>query len=230
MARQCVALWWVGGLLLGLLAAGTPQATADSQGVRVTLDGVEVPLDVPGEIRDGRTLVPFRAIFEALGASVEWDAPTRTVTAVKGTDSLKLTVDSAVVEWRRSLITVDVPPVIVDGRTLVPLRFVGQALGLHVSWDGAARTVHLETEPENELLGQGIHLVHAKSCMVCHRIHGVGGQIGPVLNGVTDRYSEEWLRVWLRNPQAVRDGSRMPNFQFTEEEISAVLEYLRTLN
>lgn len=218
-------------LLMGTAWFGAPWAMvrAESTGVQVTLDGVEIPLDVPGEIRDGRTLVPFRPIFEALGASVQFDPVSQTVTAQRGQDTLLLTVGSRVVEWRRSIIQVDVAPVIVDGRTLVPLRFVAQALGLHVRWDAATSTVHLETEPDNALLAQGIRIVHAKGCMVCHSINGSGGQIGPALNGVTERHNDAWLREWLHDPQATREGSRMPNFHFTDDEISAVVEYLKTL-
>lgn len=61
-------------------------------------------------------------------------------------------------------------------------------------------------------------------------MHGVGGIIAPELNGVTDRYSDEWLRTWLRNPQAVREGSRMPNFQFSDDEITAVIRFRKTLD
>jgi len=205
-------------------------ARADEGGVRVVVDGSELKLDVPGQIRDGRTLVPFRAIFERLGADVTWDPKKKVIEASRGVDSVKLTVGSRVVEWRRSIIQVDTAPVIVDGRTMVPLRFVAQALGLHVRWESKTRTVYLESKPDNALLAEGIHQVHMKSCMVCHTINGAGGQVGPVLNGVVDRYGEEWLTRWLKDPQAVRYGSRMPNFHFSDQEIEAVVEYLKTLH
>jgi cytochrome c2 len=224
-----VKRWIPGWLLFLLFLLSGPAVRAEEQPVRVTLDGVEIQLDVPGEIREGRTLVPFRPILEALGAEVSWDPAKQTVSAKRGIDTVVMTVGSPVVEWRLSLIQVDVAPVIVNGRTLVPLRFLAQAMGLHVRWDEEARTVHLETQPEDRVLGQGIRLVHEKSCMVCHTINGAGGHVGPVLNGVTDRHDEAWLHTWLRDPQAVREGTRMPNFHFTEDEISAVVEYLKTL-
>lgn len=223
----------VGAGLVLLLVTGlilnAAVVQADAGPVYVRLDGREVYLDVPGEIRDGRTLVPFRSIFEALGAEVSWDADNQTAAAQRGDDSLILTIGSRVVEWRGSLMKVDVPPVIVNGRTLVPLRLVAQALGLHVEWDGAGRTVHLATSPADRDLALGIRIVHEKGCMVCHSINGAGGQVGPSLNGVADRYGEEWLRTWMRNPQAVRTGSRMPNFRFSEEELTAVMSYLKTM-
>lgn len=223
-----------GAALLLMLAVSllftTAVVRAEAEPVYVTLDGQQLPLEVPGEIREGRTLVPFRALFEAVGAEVSWDPDTQTVTAMQGEDDLELTIGSQVVKWRGSLIKVDAPPVIVNGRTLVPLRLVAQAMGLHVRWDQSIRTVHLESSPADQDLARGIQVVHGKSCMVCHNINGAGGQVAPSLNGVVDRYGEEWLRTWLRNPQAVRDGSRMPNFHFTEEEITAVITYLETLD
>lgn len=205
-------------------------ARAEADPVYVTLDGRELALDVPGEVREGRTLVPFRALFEALQAKVVWDPDAQTVTAEQGEDSLVLTIGSQVVEWRGSLIKVDAPPIIVNGRTLVPLRLVAQAMGLHVRWDPSTRTVHLESSPADRDLARGLQVVRDKGCMVCHSINGAGGQVAPKLNGVADRYGAEWLRTWLRNPQAVRDGSRMPNYGFTEEEITAVITFLETLD
>lgn len=219
-----------GALILFITAVsmlwGTAVARAADGSVSVQLDGRAIGV---GEVREGRTLVPFRSIFEALGAKVAWDPKTQTVSAAQGDDTLVLTVGSRVVEWRGSLIKVDAPPVIVDGRTLVPLRLVAQALGLNVRWDDATRTVYLERYPDDPVLASGIRIVHDKGCMVCHSINGAGGQVGPVLNGVADRYGSDWLRTWLANPQAVRTGSRMPNFHFTGREIDAVVRYLERL-
>lgn len=228
-------LSWLIGIMAAAVAMGVAaapvaiRARAQEASVRVTLDGQELAFDVPGQIVGGRTMVPFRGIFEALGATVEWDPANRTVYAVRGRDTVKLTVGSRVVEWRRSIIQVDVAPVVIDGRTLVPLRFIGQALGIAVAWEGQARTVVLETRPADAVLARGIEIVHQKACMVCHTINGVGGNIGPILNGVTTRHDEDWLWVWLRDPQAVRAGSRMPTFGFTPEEIEAVVAFLKTL-
>lgn len=213
-----------------LTAVVLAQAGGAAPAVRVTLDGAELVFDIPGQIINNRTMVPFRGIFEALGATVDWDETTQTVTAVRGQDSVELTIASTVVKWRRSIIRADVAPVVVDGRTLIPLRFIGQALGTYVGWDGNTRTVILKRRPEDPVLARGIEVVHLNSCMVCHTIHGVGGNTGPVLNGVAQRYSEDWLRTWLRNPQAVREGSRMPNFGFSDPDIEAVIAFLRTLD
>lgn len=217
-------------LVLGIgLLLGTAAAQADGDSVSVTIDGEPLWMDVPGSIQEGRTLVPFRPIFEGLGAEVTWDPDSQTVTAERGEETLVLTIGSRVVEWRGSLIKVDAPPVIVNGRTLVPLRLVAQALGLYAQWDAPSRRVDLQTRPSDPVLASGIRIVHDKGCMVCHTINGAGGQVGPNLNGVTERYSQEWLRTWLHNPQGVRKGSRMPNFHFSDTEIDSVIIFLDTL-
>jgi len=117
----------------------------------VIVDGRILSLDVPPVIEEGRTLVPLRAIFETLGAEVEWDGATRTVTATKGETVIYLTIGDKRVRVGSQVVTLDVPGRIVNGRTLVPLRFVSESLGAQVHWDGATRVVTVKTPPKMEL-------------------------------------------------------------------------------
>ncbi|GBF32636.1 chitinase [Desulfocucumis palustris] len=111
--------------------AGTP---------KVVLDGNAINFDVPPTIEEGRTLVPLRAIFEALGANVGWDGATQTVTATKGQVAITLVIGGKAYKNNTEVI-LDVPAKVVNGRTLVPLRFVSEALGAGVDWDGNTETV-----------------------------------------------------------------------------------------
>jgi hypothetical protein len=86
------------------------------------------PFDVSPRIENGRTMVPLRAIFEALGAQIQWDETSKTVTAVKDSTTVKLTIDQKTAYNNCSPVALDVPGEIVDGRTLVPLRFVSIVL------------------------------------------------------------------------------------------------------
>ncbi len=92
-------------------------------------------------IENGRTLVPVRVIFEELGASVEWDDATRTVTAKKGGTTIQLQIDSNTMYKNNTAITLDVPAQIQGGRTLVPARAVSEAFNCKVDWDGDLQTV-----------------------------------------------------------------------------------------
>lgn len=107
---------------------------------RVLLDGQAIVFDVPPVIVEGRTLVPLRAIFEALGAEVGWDGNTQTVTATKATTEIKLIIGGQAYK-NGQLVTLDVPAKIVDGRTMVPLRFVSEAMGSQVDWDGNTQII-----------------------------------------------------------------------------------------
>jgi competence protein ComEC len=125
-------------LALAMLILGALPASAAP---RVLLDGVQLSFDVPPVIEQGRTLVPLRGIFEALGANVQWDSATRTVTATRGQTTIRLTIGLKTAHKNSVPVTLDVPAKIVSGRTLVPLRFVSESLDCRVDWDAKTQTV-----------------------------------------------------------------------------------------
>lgn len=119
--------------------------------VKVQLDGDYLDFtDADGEkvepqIINGRTIVPMRKIFETLGATVEWDGENRIVTGTKEDTEIKLQIGSNIatktVSGETKNIELDVTPTIVDGRTLVPVRFIAESLDKTVGWDSDNRTV-----------------------------------------------------------------------------------------
>lgn len=80
----------------------------------------------------------------------------------------------------------------------------------------------------------GSDIVAKKSCVTCHTIGANGGTVGPILNQISNRRTEDWLREWFTNPDALKPGTKMPNFQFSEKELDRLLAYLskmkRTIN
>lgn len=102
-------------------------------------------MDVPPTIINGRTMVPMRAIFEALGSQVQWNAASQSITATKGSIAINLQIGSTTATNNGTNVTLDVAPQIIDGRTLVPARFVSEALGAKVNWDAANRRVDITT-------------------------------------------------------------------------------------
>ena len=115
--------------------------------VTVTIDGVKVKFDVPPQIVEGRTLVPMRKIFESLGAKVTWIESDRSIIAIKDETIIAMTIDSDkmvvtdLISTNSETVILDVPPVIVDSRTMVPARAISESLGLKVDWDNNTRTV-----------------------------------------------------------------------------------------
>ncbi|MBR0089545.1 MAG: haloacid dehalogenase-like hydrolase [Clostridia bacterium] len=136
--------------LLSILAASAiavsmlPASFAANDDIKVIVDGTELVIseeDTKPFVEDGRTLVPMRAIFEALGATVEWDDATKTVTGVSDSGSVEMQVGSDTIKINGNDVPVDVPAQIVDGRTVVPVRVISEGLNCDVDWSQETRTV-----------------------------------------------------------------------------------------
>ncbi|MFY9174800.1 MAG: copper amine oxidase N-terminal domain-containing protein [Peptococcia bacterium] len=110
--------------------------------ISVTINGDKLSFDVPPVIENGRTLVPVRVIFEALGAEVTYNAASKTVAALKGDTVIILKIGGGA-NVNGKNIDLDVPAKIVDGRTLVPLRFISESLGATVNYDPATQSVKI---------------------------------------------------------------------------------------
>ena len=119
----------------------TPSNT--NSGITVTLNGKALQFDVQPQLINSRTMVPLRAIFEALGATVNCNDDTQTVTSSKDNTSISLTINSSTMYVNGSSITLDSPACIIDGRTLVPVRAISEAYGVNVEWQQATQTVVL---------------------------------------------------------------------------------------
>lgn len=116
-------------------------AVQQSNSITVTLNGVPLSFDQPPVLQNGRTLVPLRVIFEALGAEVLWNEDTQTIISTKGEKTVTLTVGSNILYTDGRAVTLDVPAQIINGRTLVPVRAVAESFDCGVDWNDAAQTV-----------------------------------------------------------------------------------------
>ena len=116
-------------------------AMAEETPVTVMVDGEYVKFDVQPTIIEGRTLVPVRAIFEALGAEVEWNGDTRTAVSSKGDTKVSVQIDNNVMKVNDADVVLDVPAQLIDNRTLVPVRAISEAYDCYVDWNGDKRTV-----------------------------------------------------------------------------------------
>ena len=126
-------------LISALTLALAMAAPAMAKTPEVYIDGEKLTFDVDPFIENDRTLVPLRGIFEKLGAIVSWDQDTTTVFAIRdrgeAQDSIVLQIDNPVAFVNSVATTLDVPAKVVQDRTFVPLRFVGEALNADVAWN-----------------------------------------------------------------------------------------------
>lgn len=132
-------------LVCALAATLVSAAPVSAQAIRVIVDGQAVVFDQPPVSIAGRLLVPLRGVFERLGAFVDWSPSTNTVTAVRSGTQIQLQIGSRQAFVNGNPTVLDIPPMVVRGRTLVPLRFISEALGAQVDWDRAARTVYISS-------------------------------------------------------------------------------------
>lgn len=102
--------------------------------VPVYVDGKQIQTDVPAQIIEGRTMLPIRAIFENLGLEVQWDGDTKQAIGSKENTHILLKVGENTALVNGKEVSLDVPALIVDGRTLAPVRFVAESCGYEVVW------------------------------------------------------------------------------------------------
>ncbi|WP_068784041.1 C40 family peptidase [Paenibacillus phocaensis] len=125
-------------------ASPTPQTASISTGrIAIELDGKLLQPKTPPTLVNGSVLLPIRDVFEALGAKLGWDDASKTVTATKGPMTLVYRIGDTTAQLNGQTLTLPVPGQIKNGYTLVPLRFVSEALGCEVVWDGDHRTVRI---------------------------------------------------------------------------------------
>lgn len=119
-------------------------ASADND-VKVVVNKKQLNLDVQPIILNDRVMVPLRAIFEELNVEVQWDQVNKIVTGIKDDVKIELTIDQYIAKINGKLINLDTPATIINGRTLVPIRFIAESLGCEVKWDEVNRMAIIES-------------------------------------------------------------------------------------
>jgi plastocyanin len=142
-------------LALGMLGV-VPVLPAAAQNINVTVDGDVVSFAGQQPVqRFGSVLVPLRGVFEKLGASVAYDGASKTILAIKGNTSVTLQIGASAAQVNGQTRTLSSPAQAVNGTTLVPLRFVSEALGAQVKWNAPSRTVVIATSGGDSENGNG---------------------------------------------------------------------------
>lgn len=134
-------------IMVFIMLLSSSAVIAENDEIHVELDGQELVFDVPPIMQADRVLVPMRTIFEAMGLDVAWSQETMTAAAYNSDKYIiELTIGADTMKKTTKYIgdtdiALDVPAMIMNGRTLVPLRAVSEALDGDVKWDGDSKTV-----------------------------------------------------------------------------------------
>jgi len=105
---------------------------------------------------------------------------------------------------------------------LLSAALAGTALAVSVYAVDNSKSAFMEAAKEFA----GSSLVKQKNCVTCHTIGESGGTVGPILNQISNRRTEEWLRRWFKDPNSIKPGTKMPNFGFTDAELDDLLSHM----
>ena len=130
----------------GGMAGGRGNRGGFSEKVTVKVNGQEIKFDTDPVIKNDTTLVGYRAIMEALGATVDWDEATQTVTATRDDTVIVLTIGSLEADVNGRKHTLLKEPEIIGDSTMVPVRFISEQLGMNVGWDEASNLVTVDSK------------------------------------------------------------------------------------
>ena len=197
-------------LLVIVMIAGCMSVTSVfASDISITINGQKQTYDVMPLIENGRTLVPMRGIFENLGAQIAWDDATKTVTGTKGNISVVLTIGNTNAKVNGKDVTLDVPAKILEGRTLVPVRFISESLGCKVDWDADTKTVIIAASKYN--MAELVSAVHRPVPTVFEKS-----------NDLYDNY-------YFGNPSIEENERRYAEIKSQGEVVCTTDEFLREL-
>ena len=188
MFRRSLALIVSVVLLMGLVMVPAPYIAAQEAGptmvfenldyqkyasIRVNIDGQQLLFDTNPQIVNGRTLVPMGTIFSTLGLTIHWDEVTRTATGTSDDTTISFTIgsDQALVNGEAK--TLEVPASIINGRTMIPLRFLSEALGYKVVWVGDSNLILISRSDIEEWRYDGFERVEPYKEYEAKFINGV---------------------------------------------------------
>ncbi|XEC95908.1 stalk domain-containing protein [Paenibacillus tarimensis] len=129
-----------------VLRDATTASPAAGSGITLYINGDDKTAEAAPVIVNDRTLVPLRMIFQTLGAEVEWDQETKSVHAKKDKTSISLQIGSKKATKNGSPLELDVEPQLINDKTMVPLRFVSEALGAEVKWVEETKSIYITSK------------------------------------------------------------------------------------
>ena len=133
--------------LTTVFAAGTA-ITLQVDNNTINIGNRSISIDTAPVIMNGRTLIPVRGVSEAMGGNVNWNNDTKTVTITLGSNKVEMTIDSTTAYFNDKAQTLDVAPVVLNGRTMLPARFIAESFGFDVNWDNDTKTISITPRQE----------------------------------------------------------------------------------
>ncbi|WP_232699908.1 N-acetylmuramoyl-L-alanine amidase family protein [Brevibacillus daliensis] len=216
--------------VLGVLALGSflwlgPQGTdavaqaAVANDINLRIEGKVVQTEVPPSMSNGRTLVPVRVVAEGLGADVDWNQKERKATITKDGRTIVLQTKSKKAYIDGKLHNLDAVPELVNNRMLLPLRFVGEALGTNIGWDNDTRTV-LANEPI-------VAVVNGEALPASEQLYRWDDKVLLPVKAVADKLGVKQEDIWNKATFKKNIDSNTPVVSLEDIESSLKLDVVK---
>lgn len=141
-------------LFIALMALASLMAAFAENDASVSINGEKMKFEKEPFITEGTTFVPMRAVFEKLGAEVQWNGDSQTITSRKDSITITMTIGSLTAYKNGEVYELQAPPVLEDDYTMIPLRFVAESLGCDVDWNGETKNITIKSKAiEGKRLG-----------------------------------------------------------------------------
>lgn len=202
-----------------------------SEPIKILFYGNQLNLSTPAVIDNGTTLVPLRNVFEAFNADVKWDSNNKTITAEKEGKSIWLKINSKVALINGKEAKLYLAPKIIDGNTLVPLRFVSESFDSVVGWDSLTRTITIGNTNTKSVKSIGVIIFRDEKLekVIRDKIHK---PVGEILKSDVERLTE--LDIWKKGVTDLEGIQHLTKLEFLDlydNEINDIsqLSYLTNL-
>jgi hypothetical protein len=209
------------------LVIAVPSLTNAANPTPIWVNGSTVNTGISPQIIDGHTFVPLRAIAEGLGSKVSWDNKLRKATVEKADKTIEFTIGNPKVTVNGTPSTMELAPYIVEGSSMLPLRFIGEQFGLKVTWDPLTKAIYLDNTALSRLTNLTTPIEHI--VVVVEENHSynqiVGSSNAPYMNaliqqgalftnahGVTHPSQGNYLALFSGSTQGVKDDSCLKPF------------------
>ncbi len=226
--KKKIALFLSAVMTVSALCFGTAVSAEEYTKVTLKVEGKEVETDQPAVIVDSRTMVPVRVVAEALGCKVDWDADTKTVsfeqaslkaTMVIGEKVLNVTKGGATLP-----VSIDAPAVIINSRTMVPIRFLSENFGYGVDWDADTKTVNVTASKDDVESGAAVDADTQYTGMADRELRDNAEDLDALIGKLNDveGMSKEQVDVLAKNSDTVAKVFAILDMgKYTQDEIAA---------
>ncbi|MFB7157032.1 stalk domain-containing protein [Lysinibacillus sp. NPDC056232] len=170
MLNKLKAFCMVAALVFAFILSGQTSASAATDkgiqirnNVTINIDGETIQINDPILSKADHLLLPMRALYEAIGASVDWSKENNTATAYRNGKVINLTIDSMTALVDGQEVEMDVAPLIYKDRTYMPLRFVSENFDGNVAWDPDTQTVTILLDDSSEKPQEDPYILHVNN-------------------------------------------------------------------